>query len=126
MSTGRVYPGTKPAASARMDLFADLMNLQARAADDGKYEVAYHCLMAALHMADDQGDLNALDEVDVAVKDVGTTIEAISPPHLLSRAMAEKRGQPPLIESMSAHVSAVRARLHAAAARAKQPLPAAR
>ena len=107
-----------------MDLFGELMTLQATAADGGEYEVAYHCLMAALHVADDRGDLDALDEVDVAVQAVGATIESIDPPHLLSRANAEKRGQPSLLDSMTAHVQAVRARLHAEAVRASHRLPA--
>lgn len=105
-----------------MDLFGELMNLQARAAAEGEYEVAYHCLMAALHLADHRGDQNALDEVDTAVKDIGATIESLSPAHALSRANAEKRGQPALVDSMSAHVQAVRARLHAEAARASPRL----
>ena len=101
-----------------MDVFGELMNLQARAAEEGEYEVAYHCLMAALHLADHRGDLDALSEVDTAVREVGATIESLSPAHLLARASAETRGQPALIDSMIAHVQAVRARLHAEAARA--------
>ena len=101
-----------------MDLFDRLMDLHLRAAAEGEYEAAYHCLMAALHMADHRGDVDALDEVDAAVKEVGVTIESLSPAHTLSRANAEKRGQPSLAESMAAHVQAVRARLHAEAARA--------
>ena len=107
-----------------MSLFDELMSLHARAAAEGEYEVAYHCLMAALHLADQQGDERALDEVDAAVKEVGATIESLAPEHQLSRSNAEKRGQPPLVESMVAHVQAVRARLRAERARGER-LPSA-
>ena len=104
-----------------MALFHEVMTLHERAAAEGEYEVAYHCLMAALHLADHHGDEAALDEVEAAVREVGTTIESLSPSHPLARENADKRGQPPLVDSMLAHVKAVRARLHAEQARLATP-----
>ena len=105
-----------------MDLFHQLMELQAQAGAEGEYEVAYHCLMAALHLADHRGDEDALNKVDAAVKEIGTTIESLAPEHPLARASAAKRNQPALVDSMSGHVQAVRARLRAEQARQSQRL----
>jgi len=87
------------------------MALQQRAAADAECEAAYHCLMAALRLAEHQGDAEAVDRVDAAVQAVGGAVEAISPPHALSRQRAQGRGQPALVDSMKAHVAAVRWRM---------------
>ena len=67
--------------------------------------------MPALDLAEHQGDAEAVDRVDAAVQAVGGAVEAISPPHALSRQRAEGRGQPALVEGLKAHVAAVRRRM---------------
>jgi len=49
-------------------LFEDILTLQQRAAAGAECEAACHCLMAALRLAEHQGDAEAVDRVDAAVQ----------------------------------------------------------
>jgi len=64
--------------------------------------------MTALHLAEHQGDAQTVDRMDAAVRAVGGAVEA---PHALSRQRAGGCDQPALVDSMNAHVAAVRWRM---------------
>lgn len=97
----------------------EVLKLNAEAAARGQYEVAYHLLMAALHAADHEKDLAALDRISKIGKEQSAAIERIQPPHHLSRRQAQLRGQTSLFDSLGAHIEAVRLRLQSEEQRAK-------
>jgi hypothetical protein len=72
--------------------------------------VAYHLLMAALHPADHAHDLEVLERLADLARKQGGAVEAVQPPHHLSRKLAQVRGQTALFDSFLAHVEAVRPR----------------
>ncbi|HET7362854.1 MAG TPA: hypothetical protein VFJ70_04690 [Burkholderiales bacterium] len=82
-----------------------LLKLSGEAAARGQYEVAYHLLMAALHVA--------------LTKQQAAAIERVQPSHHLSRHQAQLRGQTALFDSLAAHVEAVRLRLQSEQQRSK-------
>ena len=88
-----------------------LLALQSECVAGGEYESAYHLLMAALHIADHSGDTPALDRIAEAAGSLEQDIEAVEPPHALSAAQAERRGQQSLCASLRVHIEAVRLRL---------------
>ena len=95
-------------------LIDELLALNGRAAALGEYEAAYHALMGALHLADHEGDIAILDRMAAAADEQDRAIEAVQPPHHLSRAEAARRGQVPLYQSVRVHIDAVRLRLQSA------------
>ena len=97
----------------------EVLKLNAEAAAHGHYEVAYHLLMAALHVADDEKDLAALERIAKSILEQAAAIERMQPPHHLSRHQARLRGQTALFDSLAAHIEAVRLRLQSDAQRAK-------
>jgi hypothetical protein len=88
-----------------------LLALYAECSAGGEYEAAYHVLMAALHLADHAGDAGALGRISDAAGSLEQDIEAVEPPHALSAAAAERRGQQPLCHSLRVHIEAVRLRM---------------
>ena len=92
-------------------MFEQIIQLNERAAAQGDYEAAYHLLMAALHCADHARDAQVLDLLTRLAREQGEEVEAIEPPHHLSRKHAEARGQTALYDSLLTHIDAVRLRL---------------
>ncbi len=74
------------------DWFAQLMSINREAFDSGRYEVAYHALMAALHAAQDAGDQAFLREVERAAEGQQDRIDSDSPRHRLSSHEAKRHG----------------------------------
>ena len=99
----------------------ELLELNHRAAEQRDFEVAYHLLMAALHFADHARDTRALNEIARRGREQGEALEQVKPPHALSRAHAQLRGQTAVFDSFAAHVEAVRLRLQSDEHRAKRP-----
>ena len=89
----------------------EVLKLNAAAAAQGDYEVAYHLLMAALHIADYAKDLAAVERIAQLAKEQGTGLERLQPPHHLARRQAQLRGQTAVFDSLITHVDAVRLRL---------------
>ena len=95
-------------------MLEEILALNRQAAGKGDFEVAYHLLMAALHHADHAGDEPALTRLAELARTQGAAVEAVQPPHHLSRRLAEARGQTALFDSFQAHVDAVRLRMQSA------------
>src|SRR5262249_10948867 len=79
-------------ANQANDWFAQLTGIDHGAFEAGRYEVAYHALMAALHAAQDVGDLEHLREVGRAAERQQDRIDADGPGHRLSSHEAKKHG----------------------------------
>jgi hypothetical protein len=97
----------KPTGSA----FESLMNISRATAEAGSFEVAYHALAAAMHAAELEKDLEALDRALDACVTQHAMIESISPPHPLSKAGAEKRHTVPLYDSLLRTIESTRNRI---------------
>ena len=72
--------------------FAQLMQTNSEAFDAGRYEVAYHALMASLHAAQDAGDGDLLRAVERTAEQQQERIDADAPGHRLSSHEAKKHG----------------------------------
>jgi len=101
-------------------MLSEILKLNTDAAAGGQYEVAYHLLMAALHVADDARDLPAIERIAQITKEHGAALERLQPPHHLSRRQAQMRGQTAVFDSLLTHIDAVRLRLHSEAQRVKR------
>ena len=91
-----------------------LLELADDAAAEGEYEVAYHLLMAALHAAEHRGAHDAAMRIGAAGRRIGVALEAVVPPHRLSRGEAKRRGQTALFDQLDVHAESVRLRLESA------------
>ena len=98
-----------------------ILRLNADAAAHDEYEVAYHLLMAALHVADHAHDFGALERITKLTQEQGAQLEALQPPHQLSRAHARVRGQTAVFDSLIAHIEAVRLRMQSDEQRKRVP-----
>ena|SRR6267143_1632115 len=100
-------------------MLSEMLALNASAAARGEYEVAYHLLMAALHVAEHEKDGGGLERIARVAREQAAALERVQPPHPLSRKQAQLRGQTALFDSLAAHIEAVRLRLQSDAQRAK-------
>jgi hypothetical protein len=92
------------------------------AAAQSEYDTAYHLLMAALYVAEHRRDRDAVERIAATGARLGAAVEAVSPPHRLSRDEAHKRGHTAIYDSLDAHAKAVRLRLDSAERLAKASL----
>ena len=91
-----------------------LLELANDAAAEAEYETAYHLLMAALHLAEHRGNHDAVMRIGAAGRRIGAAVEAVVPPHRLSRGEAKKRGHGAIFDQFDVHAEAVRLRLESA------------
>jgi hypothetical protein len=91
-----------------------LLELAAEAGALDQHEVAYHALMAALHAAEETGDVGNVARVESVADAENRRVEACVPPHNLSSVMAAARGTQSLYSSFHTHAEALRARMAAA------------
>ena len=96
------------------------LDLYEECAAGGEYEAAYHALLSCLHLAEHAGDVGMVERLRGAVDKLDNFIEAVRPPHQLSRAQAEARGQQSLCASMRTHIDAVALRLRSVEQRSRQ------
>ena len=92
-----------------------LLELANDAAAESEYETAYHLLMAALHLAEHRGDLDAVMHIGATGRRIGVAVEAVAPAHRLSREAAKKRGHSAIFDQFDVHAEAVRLRLESGA-----------
>jgi hypothetical protein len=74
------------------DWFEQLMRINDEAFDAGRYETAYHALMAALHASQDTGDPVHLRRVEQTAEQQQDQIDIDAPRHRLSSDEAKRRG----------------------------------
>jgi glutamate-1-semialdehyde aminotransferase len=74
------------------DWFEQLLGINADAFAAGRYEVAYHALMAALHAAQDASDPSHLRRVQQLADQQQDRIDAEAPRHRLASDVARRHG----------------------------------
>ncbi len=74
------------------DWFDQLMRINDEAFAAGRYETAYHALMAALHASQDAGDPVQLRRVEQTAEQQQDQIDTDSPRHRLSSGKAKRHG----------------------------------
>jgi hypothetical protein len=74
------------------DWFEQLMRINDEAFAAGRYEAAYHALMASLHVSQDMGDPVFLRRVERTAEQQQDQIDIASPRHRLSSDEAKRRG----------------------------------
>ena len=100
-----------------------ILELGREAAAAGEFEAAYHLLMAAVHLADHRRDTAALERLTRLAREQGALVEAVSPPHRLSRSYAAARGHTALFDTLMTHIKSVELRLEAERQRRQHHYP---
>lgn len=99
-------------------MFRTLLNANLAAMSGEQYEVAYHALAAALHVASDAGDSAQLAEVaEIAVTQLGW-INRNAPGHRLATGSAASRGNKSPFASLAVQSRSTRGRIRVEAAMA--------
>jgi hypothetical protein len=94
--------------------FESLMTISADLAASSCYEAAYHSASAAMHLADDLGDLQRFRRVESLVSGQHAAINLLVPEHYLSSRAAAARGTTAIYISLLMEVHAIRVRMQAA------------
>ena len=102
--------GTTPTAAA---LYQHLLQLHGDAFDAQRFEMAYHLLAAALHLAEEFGDPELVGELEVLAGKRQGSIDKIQPEHRISSASARLRGTLPVFTSLAHTAAAARVRTRA-------------
>lgn len=92
-------------------VYPRLMAQSAAAFAAGRYETAYHLLMAALHCAADAGDAERLAEVARACREQQKALDGGAPNHRLSSRTARQNGHAPILEMGATTAEAAAKRL---------------
>jgi len=124
-------PHTQESETAARALLEQLLRINAAAYEAGRYGVAYHVLAAALHCAEELGDLELATAVQHRAEHQQAELDRTEPAHQLSTVAAMSRGTNALFTSLgrTAHAAATRikgqiAQEHAGAVR-RRHLPGA-
>ncbi len=83
------------------DLCSRLMAISQEALDAGHFDVAYHALAAALHLATEEKDREALRQVEKAATEQLSWIDTHAPDYPHSTASAVKRGHQTIFLQLS-------------------------
>ncbi|HKU61651.1 MAG TPA: hypothetical protein VJQ44_10575 [Gemmatimonadales bacterium] len=94
-------------------LAEQLMRINRASYADGRYEVAYHVLGAALHCAEELVDLEMAVAVQQRAESQQAELDSRVPPHPLSTEGAARRGTHALFSSLGRTANSARARIKA-------------
>jgi len=86
-------------------LFERLLTLSEEAAAADLFEVAYHALMAALHAAENDSNIDRVARISMTAASQERALEAVRPPHPLSQAAASHRGTESVYSTLQTHRS---------------------
>ena len=89
-----------------------LIDFSEECAGAGNFEAAYHLLMAALHLCEQNFDERGVHDVVTAARNQGDAVESAVPPHRLSKAEAARRGTHSIYETLRVHADTVQLRMH--------------
>jgi hypothetical protein len=76
------------------DVYSSLIEMSREAFTARHYETAYHALMAALHAATDQQDVQRLEAVASLAQQQQQELDRLSPSHTLATDRTTRRAQP--------------------------------
>lgn len=102
-----------PAAQPPDKLYQALMQLHQDSFEEGRFEVAYHTLAAALHAAEEINNAELLTTIQSLATKRQAEIDRIWPEHKVSSASARRRGNHPLFTALAATTGAARGRITA-------------
>ena len=88
------------------DTYRDLIRLNRQCFEAREFDIAYHCLMAALHCAQELKDIPYLREVENTAGDQLRYIDAYHPEYEHSTAAAATRNHASIFQTLSLHANA--------------------
>jgi len=91
--------------------FDRLFAIAKEVGDRGHFEVAYHALMAALHAAEVERNVEAVQRIKRLGAEQERVIETLRPVHPLSHSAARERGTNSVYHTLQIHADTVRLRL---------------
>ena len=94
-------------------LAGQLLRINGVSYADGRFQVAYHVLGAALHCAEELVDLEMALAVQRRAEQQQAELDQTDPPHSLSTVGARRRGTQPLFTSLGRTAQAAGARIKA-------------
>ena len=94
-------------------LYQRLMQMQEQAFRDGRSEVSFHLLAAAVHAAEELKSVALLDELGALASSRQEELDRKEPVHAISTAAAQGRGNSALFATLAITVNAMRARIAA-------------
>ena len=94
-------------------LYQRLMQMQEQAFREGRFEVSFHLLAAAVHAAEELKDIALLEELAVLANSRQEELDRKEPAHTISTAAAHGRGNSALFATLATTANATRARIAA-------------
>ena len=88
------------------DAYRDLIRLNRQCFEAGEFDVAYHCLMAALHCAQELKDIPYLREVEKTANEQLKYIDAHHPEYDHSSVGAANRNHVSIFQTLARHANA--------------------
>src|SRR5262245_45269059 len=89
------------------DVYEQLIAASETAFASGHYEAAYHALMAALHWANDQADLQRLQTVAQLANEQHNWLDTHLPTHRLSTQSSVLRGHQSVYDTLKQQVASM-------------------
>ena len=93
------------------NIFEKSLEIGRRAIDAGLFEVAFHCLSAALHCAERLDDVARAKTIGDLADETRRRIDREHPDHRIGSKAAADRGHTPLFETLGVHAKAVALRI---------------
>jgi hypothetical protein len=100
-------------------LYQRLMQMQEQAFREGRFEVSFHLLAAAVHAAEELKNIALLEELAVLANSRQEELDRKEPVHAISTAAAHGRGNSALFTTLATTANATRAGIAADAAVAR-------
>ena len=94
-------------------LYDRIMGMHEQTFGEGRYDLAYHLLAAALHAAEELNSIELLDHIADRAAKCQRSIDGLNPQHRLSSNSAKHRGNHAQFTALTAIAAAAKGRITA-------------